>query len=108
MLAEAGLTLLGENRAQELEAKASAYPGRFTWDFIGQLQSRKVKQIVPHVRLIHSVASDSVLEQLAKHPRRPASRCWSRSTSPARRPRAGSRRPSWRRSSSAAPSPSPG
>lgn len=68
VLADAGLTLLGENRAQELQAKANAYPGRFTWDFIGQLQSRKVKQIVPHVRLIHSVASDSVLEQLAKHP----------------------------------------
>jgi len=67
VLADAGLTLLGENRAQELEAKAAAHPGRFTWDFIGHLQSRKVKQIVPHVRLIHSVASDSVLEQLARH-----------------------------------------
>jgi pyridoxal phosphate enzyme (YggS family) len=66
-LADAGLTLLGENRAQELEAKAGAYPGRFTWDFIGHLQSRKVRQILPHVRLIHSVASDSVLEQLGRH-----------------------------------------
>ncbi|MGB2711928.1 MAG: YggS family pyridoxal phosphate-dependent enzyme [Conexibacter sp.] len=68
VLAEAGLTLLGENRAQELVAKAAAYPGTFTWDFIGHLQSRKVKDVVPHVRLIHSVASDSVLDQLAKHP----------------------------------------
>ncbi len=68
VLAEAGLTLLGENRAQELEAKAAAYPDVFTWDFIGHLQSRKVRQLVPHVRLIHSVASDSVLEQLARHP----------------------------------------
>lgn len=66
-LADAGLTLLGENRAQELVAKASAYPGAFTWDFIGHLQSRKVKDVVPHVRYIHSVASDSVLAQLAKH-----------------------------------------
>lgn len=67
VLAEAGLTLLGENRAQDLEAKAAAWPNRFTWDFIGHLQSRKVKQILPFVRLIHSVSSDSVLEQLAKH-----------------------------------------
>ena len=66
-LAEAGLTLLGENRAQELEAKASAYPGQFEWHFIGQLQSRKVKQILPHVALIHSVASDSALSQLERH-----------------------------------------
>jgi pyridoxal phosphate enzyme (YggS family) len=66
-LADAGLTLLGENRAQELEAKASAYPGTFTWHFIGQLQSRKVKQIVPHATLIHSVASESALRQLETH-----------------------------------------
>jgi pyridoxal phosphate enzyme (YggS family) len=67
VLAQAGLTLLGENRAQELAAKAAAHPNRFTWDFIGHLQSRKVREIVPHVRLIHSVASDSVLAQLARH-----------------------------------------
>lgn len=67
VLAEAGITLVGENRAQELEAKAAAHPGLFTWDFIGHLQSRKVKQILPYARLIHSVASDSVLAQLAKH-----------------------------------------
>ena len=66
VLREAGLTLLGENRAQELEAKAEAHPG-FRWHFIGQLQSRKVKQILPYVELIHSVASDSALKQLAKH-----------------------------------------
>ncbi len=66
-LAEAGVTLAGENRAQELEAKAQAYPGRFTWDFIGHLQSRKVKQVLPLVRYVHSVASDSVLEQLGRH-----------------------------------------
>jgi len=67
-LAEAGLTLVGENRAQELVAKAQAHPGVFTWDFIGHLQSRKVKDLAPHVRRIHSVASDSALAQLAKHP----------------------------------------
>jgi len=67
VLAEAGIELVGENRAQELVAKASAHPGLFTWDFIGHLQSRKVRQIVPHVRLIHSVSSESALEQLARH-----------------------------------------
>ena len=67
VLADAGLTLLGENRAQDLEAKASAHEGVFQWHFIGQLQSRKVKQILPHVELIHSVASDSALAQLERH-----------------------------------------
>jgi hypothetical protein len=67
VLAEAGIELVGENRAQELEHKASTHPGRFTWDFIGQLQSRKVKLILPYVRYIHSVASESVLAQLARH-----------------------------------------
>jgi PLP dependent protein len=66
VLAEAGVTLAGENRAQDLEAKASAHP-ELTWDFIGRLQSRKVKQVLPHVRYIHSVASDSALRELAKH-----------------------------------------
>jgi uncharacterized pyridoxal phosphate-containing UPF0001 family protein len=67
VLAEAGLTLVGENRAQDLLAKAEAYPGVFTWDFIGHLQSRKVKQVLPHVRYVETVASDSALEQLGRH-----------------------------------------
>jgi hypothetical protein len=66
-LADGGVTVAGENRAQELVAKTAAAPGRFTWDFIGQLQSRKVKEVLPHVRYIHSVASDSALAQLARH-----------------------------------------
>jgi PLP dependent protein len=66
-LAEAGIELLGENRAQDLVAKSDAYPGRFTWDFIGHLQSRKVALLVPVVRYIESVASDSALEQLRRH-----------------------------------------
>jgi pyridoxal phosphate enzyme (YggS family) len=65
-LAEAGVTVVGENRAQELEIKASAHP-ELTWDFIGHLQSRKVKQVLPYVRWIHSVASDSALKELEKH-----------------------------------------
>jgi pyridoxal phosphate enzyme (YggS family) len=67
VLADAGVTLLGENRAQDLEDKVAAHPGRFIWDFIGHLQSRKVRQVLPHVRYIHSVASDSVLAQLERH-----------------------------------------
>jgi PLP dependent protein len=66
-LATAGVTLVGENRAQDLEAKVAAHGADFTWDFIGHLQSRKVKLVLPHVRLIHSVASDSVLAQLETH-----------------------------------------
>lgn len=66
-LGEAGIALVGENRAQDLEAKVAAHGRRFEWDFIGHLQSRKVKRILPHVRLIHSLASDSALAQLARH-----------------------------------------
>jgi uncharacterized pyridoxal phosphate-containing UPF0001 family protein len=66
-LAEAGVRLVGENRQQDLAAKHERWGGDFEWDFIGNLQSRKVKQVVPLVRLIHSVATDSVLEQLARH-----------------------------------------
>jgi uncharacterized pyridoxal phosphate-containing UPF0001 family protein len=65
-LAAAGVTLAGENRAQDLEAKATAHP-ELRWHFIGQLQSRKVKQILPHAELIHSVASDSALRQIERH-----------------------------------------
>ena len=66
-LAEAGITLVGENRLQDLEAKRERFAEEFTWDFIGNLQSRKVKGILPLVRLIHSVATDSALEQLGRH-----------------------------------------
>lgn len=66
-LAEAGVELIGENRQQELEAKHGRWGDAFAWDFIGNLQSRKVKRLLPLCRLIHSVASDSVLEQLGRH-----------------------------------------
>jgi pyridoxal phosphate enzyme (YggS family) len=67
VLAAAGIRLVGENRAQDLQSKVAAHGALFDWDFIGQLQSRRVRQIVPHVRLIHSVASDSALRELAHH-----------------------------------------
>jgi len=66
VLAQAGIEVAGENRAQDLEAKAAAHP-QLTWDFIGHLQSRKVKQVLPHVRYVHSVSTDSVLGQLERH-----------------------------------------
>lgn len=66
-LAQAGVTLVGENRAQDLIEKVTRAPGRLRWHFIGALQSRKVKLIVDHVELIHSVASDSVLRELERH-----------------------------------------
>jgi PLP dependent protein len=66
-LAEAGISLVGENRLQDLEAKRERWGEAFEWDFIGNLQSRKVKGIVPLVRLIHSLASESALDQLGKH-----------------------------------------
>jgi pyridoxal phosphate enzyme (YggS family) len=66
-LAEAGIELVGENRLQDLEAKRERWAESFQWDFIGNLQSRKLKSLLPICRLIHSVASDSVLEQLRKH-----------------------------------------
>ena len=66
-LAEAGVRLVGENRQQDLVAKHERWGDAFDWDFIGNLQSRKVKQVLPLCRLIHSVATDSVLAQLEKH-----------------------------------------
>jgi uncharacterized pyridoxal phosphate-containing UPF0001 family protein len=67
VLAEAGIALVGENRAQALAEKQDAHGELFTWDFIGHLQSRKVKDVLPRVRYIHAVSTDSVLEQLGRH-----------------------------------------
>jgi PLP dependent protein len=66
-LAAAGVRLVGENRAQDLAARFAVHGELFEWDFIGALQSRRVRAIVPHVRLIHSVASESALRELDRH-----------------------------------------
>jgi uncharacterized pyridoxal phosphate-containing UPF0001 family protein len=67
-LAEAGVRLVGENRQQDLAAKHERWGAEgFEWDFIGNLQSRKVRQVLPLCRLLHSVATDSVLRELGKH-----------------------------------------
>ena len=67
-LAEAGVTLVGENRAQDLARKQELHGELFDWDFIGALQSRKLKDIAPRVRLIHSIASESALRRLERQP----------------------------------------
>jgi PLP dependent protein len=67
-LAEAGIELVGENRAQDLLEKQEGHRELFTWDFIGALQSRKLRDVAPNVRLIHSVSSDSVLRRLEQNP----------------------------------------
>jgi PLP dependent protein len=69
-LAEAGIEVVGENRAQNLIAKQERHGDAFEWDFIGALQSRKVRDVAPRVRLIHSLASDSALRRLEQHPAR--------------------------------------
>jgi uncharacterized pyridoxal phosphate-containing UPF0001 family protein len=65
-LVEGGVRIAGENRAQALAEKHAAFPD-LEWHFIGHLQSRKVKQVLPLVKWIHSVCTDSVLEQLGRH-----------------------------------------
>jgi PLP dependent protein len=68
LLAEAGIGLVGENRAQDLLAKQERHRDLFTWDFIGVLQSRKVRDVAPNVRLIHSLASESAMRKLETNP----------------------------------------
>jgi pyridoxal phosphate enzyme (YggS family) len=65
-LHEAGVTLVAENRSDALAAKQAAHADLFTWDFIGHVQSRKVRDIVGRVRLIHAVDSLSACEQIEK------------------------------------------
>jgi PLP dependent protein len=66
-LVEGGVTLAGENTAQGLEAKHGRWGDAITFDFIGHLQSRKTKAVLPLARLVHSVQSDSVLAQVERH-----------------------------------------
>ncbi len=63
-LADAGVDLVGENRLDDLERKHERFGALFEWHFIGGLQSRKVKGILPLVTLIHSVATESALDQI--------------------------------------------
>jgi uncharacterized pyridoxal phosphate-containing UPF0001 family protein len=63
-LAEAGVEVVGENRAQDLERKHAAYGDTFRWHFIGHLQSNKVKVVNGVCELVHSLASDSAARRL--------------------------------------------
>jgi PLP dependent protein len=65
-LRDAGVELVGENTAQDLIAKQERWGDDFTWDFIGHLQSRKAKLVLPRVRLLHSLESESVLERIER------------------------------------------
>jgi PLP dependent protein len=64
VLAEAGIAVVGENRAQDLEAKHAEYGDAFRWHFIGQLQSNKVKVVNRICELVHSLDSDSAARRL--------------------------------------------
>jgi len=63
-LAEAGVEVVGENRAQDLEAKHAAYGNAFRWHFIGHLQSRKAKVVNRTCELVHSLSSESAAKRL--------------------------------------------
>ena len=63
-LVEAGVTVVGENRAQDLEAKHAEYGDAFRWHFIGHLQSNKVKVVNRICELVHSLDSDSAARRL--------------------------------------------
>ncbi len=63
-LAEAGVDVVGENRAQDLERKHAAYGDAFRWHFIGHLQSNKVKVVNETCELVHSLSSDSAARRL--------------------------------------------
>ncbi len=64
VLAEAGIEVVGENRAQDLEAKHAVYGDAFRWHFIGHLQSRKAKTVNAICELLHSLSSESAAKRL--------------------------------------------
>ena len=64
VLAEAGIPVVGENRAQDLEAKHAVYGDAFRWHFIGHLQSRKAKIVNRVCELVHSLSSESAAKRL--------------------------------------------
>ncbi|MGI8650119.1 MAG: YggS family pyridoxal phosphate-dependent enzyme [Rubrobacter sp.] len=70
-LKEAGVELVGENRAEELEEKQERFGDDFEWHFIGHLQRRKAKNVVSRVEVIHSVDSVRLIEELEKRAENP-------------------------------------
>jgi PLP dependent protein len=65
VLVEAGIEVVGENRAQDLERKHAVYGDSFRWHFIGHLQSNKVKVVNGICELVHSLGSESAASRLA-------------------------------------------
>jgi PLP dependent protein len=65
-LAGAGVDLVGENRAEDLVEKQDMFGDRFEWHFIGHVQRRKAKVIVPRVTLVHSVDSVRLIEEISR------------------------------------------
>jgi len=63
---EAGERLFGENRPQEMEAKAKSLPQDINWHFIGNLQTNKVKIVVPYARIIHSMSNTRLVDEIEK------------------------------------------
>jgi hypothetical protein len=64
LLVDAGVEIVGENRAQDLEAKHARYGDAFRWHFIGHLQSRKAKTVDAICELCHSLDSESAAARL--------------------------------------------
>jgi PLP dependent protein len=70
-LREGGVTLVGENRSDALAEKQERYGDAFTWDFIGHVQSRKVRDLLGRVRLIHALDSMSACHQIQSRAQEP-------------------------------------
>lgn len=66
LLVAAGVEVVGENRLQDLRAKAAIAGGALTFDFIGHIQRNKVRDILPAVRLIHSLDSERLAAEIAR------------------------------------------
>ena len=64
---DAGQRIFGENKVQDMVAKAAELPNDINWHFIGHMQTNKVKQIAPFVKLIHAVDSLKLLKEINKH-----------------------------------------
>jgi PLP dependent protein len=71
LLLGAGIRLVGENRADELQSKWQKWGGAFEFHFIGHLQSRKVRQVLPYVSMVHSVDSISLVEEMNRRTEAP-------------------------------------
>ncbi len=70
-IAEAGVDLVGENRTDALISKQEGYADAFRWDFIGHLQSRKARDVVGRVDLVHALSAESTARQIDVRSERP-------------------------------------